>query len=230
LVHVDATESANETIFDKVRLIAAETEGIKNVHSIHISRIFSSLPVLVGSSPVTAQKRYYPGALNLDEKKSQNSTDEPSPPPPSPPLHLYLDAQMDASLDLSTAHSIIDSFEEKLKEEIPRIIEITTHIEIESSVDLRVTGTEKRVSPELLMKIKEVMLSIDEVFDFNDIRVFDDLHGGQHIALTVYLTSKSGIMANSVTVEVAHKIATKVQNMIISHTGATRVVVHTEMA
>jgi cation diffusion facilitator family transporter len=230
LVHVDATESANETIFDKVRLIAAETEGIKNVHSIHISRILSSLPVLVGSSPDTAQKRYYPAALNLDEKKPQNSTDDPPPPPP-PPLHLYMDAQMDASLDLNTAHTIIDSFEEKLKEEIPQIIEITTHIEIESSVqDLKMVGTEKRVSPELLMKIKEVMLFIDEVFDFKEIRVFDDLHGGQHIALTVYLTSKSGTKANSVSVEAAHKIATKVQNMIISRTGATRVVVHTEMS
>jgi cation diffusion facilitator family transporter len=230
LVHVDATESANETIFDKVRLIAAETEGIKNVHSIHISRIFSSLPVLVGSSPDTAQKQYYPAALNLDEKKPQNSTDE-LPLPSPPPLHLYMDAQMDASLDLDTAHSIIDSFEEKLKEEIPQIMEITTHIEIESSVqDLKMAGTEKRVSPELLMKIKEVMLFIDEVFDFKEIRVFDDLHGGQHIALTVYLTSKSGTMANSVTVEAAHKIATKVQNMIISRTGATRVVVHTEMS
>ena len=234
LVHVDATESANETIFDKVRLIAAEKEGIRNVHSIHISRIFSSLPVLVGSSPDTAQKRYYPAALNQEEKKPQNSTDEPPLPqsPPSPqPLHLYMDAQMDANLDLNTAHYIIDSFEEKLREEIPQIIEITTHIEIESSVqDLKMAGIEKRVSPELLMKIKEVILFIDEVFDFKEIRVFDDLHGGQHIALTVYLTSKSGTMANSVTVEAAHKIATKVQNMIISRTGATRVVVHTEMS
>lgn len=227
LVHVDATESAHETIFDKVRLIAAETEGIRNVHSIHISRISSSLPTLADSSLDSPQKRYYTASLNVEEKKSQHGTNEP----PAPPLHLYLDAQMEASLALNTAHSIIDSFEEKLKKEVPQIKDITTHIEIESSVeDLRMAGTEKRVSPELLMKIKEGMLSIDEVFDFKDIRVFDDLTGGQHIALTVYLTSKSGTMANSVTLEVAHKIATKVQNMIINRTGATRVVVHTEMS
>jgi divalent metal cation (Fe/Co/Zn/Cd) transporter len=30
------------------------------------------------------------------------------------------------------------------------------------------------------------------------------------------------------TLEFAHKIATKVQNMIVNRTGATRVVVHTE--
>ena len=50
LVHVDATESANETIFDKIRLIAAETEGIRNVHSLHVSRISSPLLASTGSS------------------------------------------------------------------------------------------------------------------------------------------------------------------------------------
>ncbi len=214
LVHVDATESANETIFDKIRLIAAETEGIRNVHSLHVSRISSPLSALAVSSLDSPQKRYYTAALNVEAKKSQYATNEPR-------LHLYLDAQMGPSLDLNTAHSIVDSFEEKLKKEVLQIKDITTHIEIESPVeDLRMAGTEKRVGPELLMKIKEVMLSIDEVFDFKDIRVFD-VTGGQHITLTICLTS-------SITLEVAHKIATKVQNMIIYRTGATRVVVHTE--
>jgi divalent metal cation (Fe/Co/Zn/Cd) transporter len=39
LVHVDATESSSETIKDRIRLIAAETEGIRNVHSIYLSSI-----------------------------------------------------------------------------------------------------------------------------------------------------------------------------------------------
>lgn len=222
LVHVDATESTNETIFDKIRLIAAETEGIRNVHSLHLSRISSPLSALTGSS-LDSQKRYYDdAALDAEKKKSQYAADEP-------PLHLYLDAQMGPSLDLNIAHSIVDSFEEKLKKEVPQIKDIATHIEIESSVeDLKIAGTEKRVSPELLMKIKEVMLSIDEVFHFKDIRVFDDVTGGQHITLTICLTSKNGTVATSLTLEVAHKIATKVQNMIINRTGATRVVVHTE--
>lgn len=222
LVHVDATESKNETIFDKIRLIAAETEGIRNVHSLHLSRISSPLSALTSSS-LDSQKRYCDdAAFNAEKKKSQYAANEP-------PLHLYLDAQMGPSLDLNIAHSIVDSFEEKLKKEVPQIKDIATHIEIESSVeDLRIAGTEKRVSPELLMKIKEVMLSIDEVFDFKDIRVFDDISGGQHITLTICLTSQEGTVTTSLTLEVAHKIATKVQNMIINRTGATRVVVHTE--
>jgi cation diffusion facilitator family transporter len=222
LVHVDAIESANETIFDKIRLIAAETEGIRNVHSLYVSRIPCPLSALAGSSLDFLQKRYYNTALDAEDEKSQYASNEP-------PLYLYLDVQMVPSLDLNTAHSIVDSFEEKLKKEVPLIKDITTHIEIESSVeDLRMVGTEKRMDQELLMKIKEIILSIDEVLDFKDIRVFDDVTGGQHITLTICLTSKNGTMATSLTLEDAHKIATKVQNMIINRTGAMRVVVHTE--
>lgn len=206
LVHVDATESANETIFDKIRLIAAETEGIRNVHSLHVSRI---------SSPLLA-------VLNEEETDLLYASNEPS-------LHLYLDVQMGPSLDLNTAHSIVDSFEDRLKKQILQIKDITTHLEIESSVeDLRMAGTEKRVGREYLMKIKEAILSVDEVLDFKDIRVFDDVTGEQHITLTICLTSKNETMTNSLTLEDAHKAATKVQNMIINYTGATRVVVHTE--
>jgi cation diffusion facilitator family transporter len=223
LVHVDATESANETIFDKVRLIAAETDGIRNVHSLYVSRISFPLSALASFSPESPKNRFYDASLNVEEKKSQSATNEYS-------LHLDLDVQMGPSLDLSTAHSIVDSFEEKLKREVPQIKDITTHIEIESSVeDLRMAGTEKRAHPDLLKKIKEVIQSIDGVLDFKDIRVFGDMSGEQHITLTICLTSqKKGTVTTSLTLEVAHKIATKVQNMIINRTGATRVVVHTE--
>ena len=222
LVHVDATESAHETIFDKIRLIAAETEGIRNVHSLHVSRISSSLSTLTGSSLDTPQKQYFNDALVVEEKKSLYASNEP-------PLHLYLDVQMGPSLDLNTAHSIVDSFEERLKKEIPQIKDITTHLEIESSIeDLRMAGIEKRIGHEHLMKINEAMLSVDEVIAFKDIRVFDDVNGERHITLTICLTPKIGTVATSLTLENAHKIATKVQNMIINCTGATRVVVHTE--
>jgi cation diffusion facilitator family transporter len=222
LVHVDATESANETIFDKIRLIAAETEGIRNVHSLHVSRISSPLLASTGSSLSSPPQKYYNAVLNEEETDLHYASNEPS-------LHLYLDVQMGPSLDLNTSHSIVDSFEDRLKKQILQIKDITTHLEIESSVeDLRMAGTEKRVGREYLMKIKEAILSVDEVLDFKDIRVFDDVTGEQHITLTICLTSKNETITNSLTLEDAHKTATKVQNMIINYTGATRVVVHTE--
>src|ERR671910_1304093 len=39
LVHVDATQYSNETLNDRIRLIAAEMHGITNVHSIYMSNI-----------------------------------------------------------------------------------------------------------------------------------------------------------------------------------------------
>jgi cation diffusion facilitator family transporter len=130
LVHVDATEFANETIFDKIRLIAAETEGIRNAHSIYLSKVSSS-----------TQGNYH-AALNEGKKQSLPIANKSM-------LHLYLDVQMALNLDLDTAHSIVDSFETRLKKEIPQIRDVTTHLEIESSTeDLRTTGTEKKVSQE----------------------------------------------------------------------------------
>ena len=41
LLHVDAIESLSETLTDRVRLTAAETEGIRNVHSIFITRVLA---------------------------------------------------------------------------------------------------------------------------------------------------------------------------------------------
>lgn len=45
LVHVDAIKSLDETILDRVRLIASETDGVKNVHSIYLSAISPSQTV-----------------------------------------------------------------------------------------------------------------------------------------------------------------------------------------
>jgi cation diffusion facilitator family transporter len=210
LVHVDATEFANETIFDKIRLIAAETEGIRNAHSIYLSKVSSSTQI------------NYHAALNEGKKQSLPTANKSM-------LHLYLDVQMALNLDLDTAHSIVDSFETRLKKEIPQIRDVTTHLEIESSTeDLRTTGTEKKVSQEYLRKIKEAVLSVDGVLAFRDIKVFDDVTGEQHITLTIKLSSKKGEKTTPTTLEDAHRVATKVQNMIIKETGAARVVVHTE--
>lgn len=41
LVHVDAFKSTDETILDRVRLIASETDRIKNIHSVYLSAMTS---------------------------------------------------------------------------------------------------------------------------------------------------------------------------------------------
>ena len=232
LVHVDAVKTETETIMDNVRLIAADTEGIKNVHSIYLSMI--QLP----SSPLqpppytkyaeeTEGRKVLTGTSmdqndNLpmhDEKKSGSEASISN-------LHLYLDVQMEEGLDLKNAHNIIDSFEMRLKKEIPGISEITTHIETETTVHA-VTGTEKKPNRQDVEKIRNLALSVEGVVGCEDIRIvdFDD---EQHITLTIKVKSTQEKTVN--TINDAHSLATYTQNLISKQTGASRVVIHTEPA
>ncbi|MDE1819086.1 MAG: cation diffusion facilitator family transporter [Thaumarchaeota archaeon] len=192
MVHVDAIEGTDETIMDRVRLVAAETEGIKNVHSTYLSSMIS------------------PEKISDYKKES---------------LHLYLDVQMDGNLDLKKAHDIIDEFEKNIKDKIPEIGNITTHIETESNENIPV-GTEKTIDKSHAEKIRNLALSVQGVTECKDIGsiiVNDELH----ITITIKIAPKEN---NVITVEDAHKIATDVQNLIINQMGASRVIVHTEPA
>ena len=143
LVHVDAIESESETLTDIIRLIASETNGIKNVHSIY----FSQLPSFSNKQP---EKRFHETNLNegnyndfIDNKiskefRSKNINSNRL-------LHLYLDVQVDSGLDLMSAHNIIETFESKVKKEIPVIQHITTHIEFETE-EIKTIGIEKEVN------------------------------------------------------------------------------------
>ena len=192
MVHVDAIEGAGETIMDRVRLIAAETEGIQNVHSTYLSNM------------ITSEKE------SLDSKES---------------LHLYLDVQMNGSLDLKKAHDIIDKFEKDVKDKISEIGNITTHIETESDENIPV-GTEKLIDKSHADKIRNLSLSIQGVTECRDIGSII-INNELHITLTVKIMSKEN---DTVTVDDAHKIATNVQNLILRKIGASRVIVHTEPA
>ena len=186
LVHVEAVESRRETVTDKIRLIAAEAEGIKNVHSIYLSR-----------GPGMDRGRF----------------------------HVYLDVQMDEKLDLRTAHEIIDSFEKKLIDEIPEIQKVTTHQEVET--DERVAIGAEQIPDEVQVeKIRKLALSVENVRDCRDIAIIT-IKGEQHVTLTI--TVATGI-DNERTLEDAHRIATDVQNLLLSQIGASRVVAHVEPA
>jgi cation diffusion facilitator family transporter len=219
LVHVDATESSGETITDRIRLIAAETVGIRNVHSIYLSGIPSSEEEAAeGESGDEKEKR-----MTASSKKNLSDLQKESKPSL---LHLYLDVQMDVSLDLNTAHKVIDNFEKRLKDEIPLIGKATTHIEAEVSEHVAI-GTQKKINQPYMEKIRSIALSFDRVVDCSDIGVVD-VNGERHITLTVKI--KPGIEKTTTTVEEAHTIATNIQNQIIKDTGASRIIVHTEPA
>lgn len=224
LVHVDATQYSDETLNDKIRLIAAEMHGITNVHSIYMSNIPQPSTVYDSEERENKQMSQQPSNdLPTTKQKKENRT---SYSELQQRLHLYLDVQMNSALDLTTAHNITESFENRLKQEIPQIKNITTHIEIEeASRDTSAIGIEKRSSQGYIERIKDVALSVQSVVNCKDVAIVE-LNGDQHITLTIEIESRIG---NSLTtLRDAHEIATDVQNRIINQTGASRVIVHTE--
>ena len=228
LVHVDAIETSAETLTDRIRLIAAETDGIKNVHSIFLSKI------------VGLEKRSKGHSTNRDLNTHDLNTRElgrgPTESDPathnefdskgtSYHLHLYLDLQVNRHLDLKSAHDITESFEQRIKAEIPQVKEITTHIEIESTDDTDIIGVEKKASRSYTEKIRNLCLQVSGVVDCKDIGIVE-VNNEQHVTLTIIINAIKGEDLTSI--EEAHNISTAVQEIIIKETGASRVVVHSE--
>jgi divalent metal cation (Fe/Co/Zn/Cd) transporter len=131
--------------------------------------------------------------------------------------------QVDSELDLKTAHNIIEIFETKVKQEIPMIKNITTHIEFENE-ERKIIGIEKEVNSFDIEQIRKSCFKIKGVVDCKDIGIVD-MGGEQHITLTIIVHSAD---PNDLTVYNAHQIATNVQQIVMHDTGATRVVVHAE--
>ena len=221
LVHVDAIESESETLTDIVRLIASETDGIKNVHSIFFSQLpsysnkqsnknFHETNVIQGDND-NPMKNEIKNELGLTNNNSKGL------------LHLYLDVQVDSGLDLRAAHNIIETFESKVRNDIPLIQQITTHIEFETE-EIKKIGIEKEVNSSYLSNIRKSCFKIEGVVDCKDIGIVD-MDGDQHITLTITIQS---LNPSDLSIYDAHQIATDVQQMIMRDTGASKVVVHTE--
>ena len=221
LVHVDAIESESETLTDIVRLIASETDGIKNVHSIFFSQLpsysnkqsnknFHETNVIQGDND-NPMKNEIKNELGLTNNNSKGL------------LHLYLDVQVDSGLDLRAAHNIIETFESKVRNDIPLIQQITTHIEFETE-EIKKIGIEKEVNSSYLSNIRKSCFKIEGVVDCKDIGIVD-MDGDQHITLTITIQS---LNPSDLSIYDAHQIATDVQQMIMRDTRASKVVVHTE--
>jgi cation diffusion facilitator family transporter len=221
LVHVDAIESESETLTDIIRLIASETDGIKNVHSIYFSQLasYSNKKFDKNFHETNSIEGYHNDPIKNEitkELKLKNKNIKRL-------LHLYLDVQVDSGLDLRAAHNIIETFESKVRNEIPLIQHITTHIEFETE-EIKKIGIEKEVNASYLEKIRNSCFKIDGVVDCKDIGIVD-MDGDQHITLTITIRS---LNPTDLSIYDAHQIATDVQQMILSDTGASKVVVHTE--
>lgn len=219
VVHVDAIEDEmTETMKDKIRLISEEFPSIKNIHSIYFSNM--------GAPSIKNNKQESVKTLGRMQQ-----------------LHLYLDVQMDDKLDFKIAHSVVDDFEIKIKDEISNIVRITTHIETDLDAESAL-GQEESADQSFLDRVKEIALSIKGVSDCNEISLVY-VKSELHITLTIKINprdlssdykSKVGYdnfekdTTIDFSVERAHAISTQVQNLLIENTSASRVIVHAEPA
>lgn len=130
-------------------------------------------------------------------------------------------------MKLWIAHCIVDNFERKIREKIPIIKQITTHIEAELNTE-KIIGSEQSVNQELLENIKKIVLSITGVVDCKNISV-THIGNDMQIAFTIKLdksynqSTRGQIVSNRIsdisieddkvdlTIDEAHAIATKVQ-------------------
>jgi len=225
LVHVDAIETSTETLTDRIRLIAAETDGIKNIHSLYLSKIVEPRLEKRSSDKTSKKKTKDHKTESSDDSLTHHHLHAFNANENSYHLHLYLDLQVDRNLDLKSAHDITESFEHRIKTEIPQVKDITTHIETEITDDAALIGVEKKASDSYTEKIRKLSLQVNGVIDCKDIGIVK-VNNEQHVTLTIIIKAIKGEDVTSI--EDAHKISTAVQEIIIKETGASRVVVHTE--
>lgn len=223
VVHVEAIEDTlTETIKDKIKLISEEFPQIKNIHSIYLSDIITE----------------------KDHKVQEEAEDNPyTHSTKSTQLHLYLDVQMDNSLDFKTAHDVIDDFENKIKQQIQIIKRVTTHMETELDIESSV-GHEELIDPDFLKKIKNIVFTVEGIVECKDISlvyISNNLHITLTIKINPLLISKENKTLqeindqnkkkdNNLSIEKAHEISTIVQNLLLENTPASRVIIHAEPA
>ncbi len=148
---------------------------------------------------------------------------------------------MDDKLSFKIAHGVVDDFEKKIKEEVPNIKRITTHIETDLDIESSV-GREEMADQTFLERIKKIALSIEGVSDCDEISLVY-VKNELHITLTIKINplsiksdnrssdsipSSSSNPDDSLSVEKAHDISTQVQNLLLENTNASRVIVHAE--
>ena len=131
---------------------------------------------------------------------------------------LSLHAKIAPDLSLEDAHRTVDELEEALRQELPELADLETHLEIADGVS---SGRKAELGREELETLRAQILEDPLVLDLCDVRLHR-LSTGNLISCRVHLSRELSL-------ERAHAIATRVEEKIrASLPEATGVVVHTE--
>ena len=131
---------------------------------------------------------------------------------------LSLHAKLDPQISLGEAHEIIDRFEADIKQEIPQIENIQTHIEtVECPGDIK----NLTIPADKIVQLKKTVMEDERLKGIHEITIQEGPKG--NILYCHVLLDKDILL------DEAHKIATEVETKILNvFTEIYKVIVHTE--
>lgn len=135
-------------------------------------------------------------------------------------LHLELHVEVDPQSTLEDAHAVVTRLESAIKEKLPEITEVVTHIE---STREKLFDYEDRTleNEQIVRSIRQIATRLPGVRSCNDISVHTDQQ-----ELRLALTCK---VAPSLSVSEAHEIATRVEETLRKRIkGVSGILVHME--
>lgn len=136
-------------------------------------------------------------------------------------LHLALDLEVDGNLSLDEAHLVSQRLEQSLREEIPQVHQVHTHIEsrLPEVEPAEALGTD---SARLAEEVREVTRTVEGVMDCHEV----DIGRSDN---SEFIVSLHCTFANEATIEQVHRAASAVEKELKARFPAfRRVLVHTE--
>lgn len=135
-------------------------------------------------------------------------------------LHLELHVEVDPQSKLEEAHAAVSRLESTIKEKLPEITQVVTHIE-SASEKTRDYADRTVESERMVETIRKIATSLRSVRRCNEISVHTDTYG-LHLTLTC-------VVAPNLSVTEAHDISTKVEEALRERIhGVSGVLVHME--
>lgn len=131
---------------------------------------------------------------------------------------LCLHCVLKTDIDLEKSHNILDDFEKKIKENLPEIYEIHSHIEV---VEREKEGKVIKISKEKIGEIERDLLCISDIINLHDIVLYEQ--AGEY-SLSCHI-----ILNKDLKMEEAHKISIYAEGIIRKHIEKLKnVIIHTE--
>ena len=135
-------------------------------------------------------------------------------------LHVEMHLEADPDASLQAAHGIASKLESTIKENIPEVAEVVTHIESTEEMPL-ISADVTLESQRIIKAVRDNALLVPGVKRCRDIAVHR-AEDGLHLTLTCVLDAE-------LSVSEAHELSTQIEDMLRRHVdGVSRVLVHVE--